>query len=498
MVFFLNMQEKRSKLLRVDEKTWFFGLILMKIARESVNLWKRKEVMKKSDMDGDFSSRVAEFSQENGLVADGARVLVALSGGADSVALLRWLLAEGADVVAAHCNFHLRCAESDRDEQFVRGLCETLGVPLLVKHFDVKEYMAEKGVSVEMACRELRYEWFGHLLDSEECDVLAVAHHRDDNIETFFINLLRGTGVAGLGGMRPRSGRVVRPFLCVSRRDIEEYLAVLGQEYVTDSTNLVSDVKRNRLRNEVFPVLDEQFGGWRDMAQKTLKNVLESNELYDEGVELMRSIVVDEENGDGEMRIDRDCLLSMKNPSMLLFELIKQKGFAKWQCEDAVKNLDECDAGKVYESGDWELQVERKAVALLKRKEKDCGVYSIDLSKPVELPIRLGLQWHEGADFSKNLVDGSASVAFDESIMECRQIVLRHWREGDRFSPFGLHGTKLISDLFADLKLSAREKDEVWLMEADGTIVWVVGYRSSKHYAVKQGGGRFLVLRVEK
>ena len=185
-----------------------------------------------------FIRRVSQYIEEKHLLQPGDKVLVALSGGADSVALLRVLLRLGYVCEAAHCNFHLRGEESLRDEQFVRELAARLDVPLHVIHFDTNEYAASHGVSVEMAARELRYGWFGQLRRECGARVVAVAHHRDDSVETFLLNLVRGTGINGLQGIRPVNGEVVRPLLCVSRAEILEYLASLGQAYVTDSTNL--------------------------------------------------------------------------------------------------------------------------------------------------------------------------------------------------------------------------------------------------------------------
>ena len=206
-----------------------------------------------------FIGRVEQYMARCGMPAPGARVLVALSGGADSVALLLVLRSLGYDCVAVHCNFHLRGEESMRDEKFVRGLCADLGLQLKVKDFNVKERMKADGVSVEMACRDLRYEWFEHERQSEQCCNIAVAHHSDDNVETLLLNMLRGTGIAGMAGIKPMNGYIIRPLLCVSRQEIEEFLKEVGQDYVIDSTNAVADVKRNRLRNIVLPVIMGQF-----------------------------------------------------------------------------------------------------------------------------------------------------------------------------------------------------------------------------------------------
>ena len=223
--------------------------------------------------------KVAEYAKEHNLCAKDDAVIVALSGGADSVALLRILLSIGVQCCALHCNFGLRGAESDRDEAFVRNLCTQLGVLLKVKHFDVAKYEQEQKVSTEMACRELRYAWFDEERALQGAKAIAVAHHYDDNVETFFLNMLRGTGIQGLTGIRAKNGYVVRPLLCVKREEIEAYLKELGQEYVVDSTNLENDFKRNKIRNVLIPTLNELFPDYEAGMMRTLQNLQGCNDF---------------------------------------------------------------------------------------------------------------------------------------------------------------------------------------------------------------------------
>ncbi len=448
-----------------------------------------------------FQDKVSEFALANGLLpadrVDG-KLLVALSGGADSVALLLVLRRLGVNVVAAHCNFHLRGAESDRDEKFVRELCDREGVALVVKDFDVPEYMAQHGVSVEMACRDLRYAWFAHLLTSAGCEFVAVAHHRDDNIETFFLNALRGTGIAGLMGMHPRNGRVVRPLLCVSRTEIEDYLAGMGRSYVTDSTNLECDVKRNKLRNKVLPLLDAEFPGCRNALEKTLSNVLECGNLYAEGVSLMRQIVCDEVNDEGEVVIDADCLLSMSNPVMLLFEILKPRGFKKEQCIAAVRDIRSGGSvGNRYESELFVLRVYRGKLKVLLRREDADEEFALNLNAGLVCePVDLKIEAVEGGLSDSLGIDGKRVIALSNDVLKCDRVVLRHWRDGDRFSPFGMKGSKLVSDLFSDLHLEDREKAETWILDADGEILWVLGYRASRHFPVSPHAPGYLRLTL--
>ncbi|MBR5086230.1 MAG: tRNA lysidine(34) synthetase TilS [Muribaculaceae bacterium] len=435
--------------------------------------------------------KVKSFIEQSCLIDDNIPVLVALSGGADSVALLRALLELGYDCHAAHCNFHLRGDESNRDERFVTELCNRLDVPLEIKHFDVPAYMSEHGVSLEMACRELRYKWFSYLMKENGCGCIAVAHHSDDNIETFFLNALRGTGIAGLTGMKPRNGDVVRPLLCVSRSDILNWLESMGQDFVVDSTNLENDALRNRIRNVVLPAIYDNFNGAKQSLLTTIENMGQCNEFYREAVGVMRNIVSD---SDGySMIIDMEILASFKNRSMLLYEILKPLGFNADQCRDMLTSA----VGRHFMSSSHIAVINRVNIEVTPHNSREESIHVIDLDDElIETPVRLEIKHEHNLPFSPDIVNGKSSVAFSPEILQCSQVLLRHWREGDRFRPFGMHGSKLISDLFTDFKLTEKEKNKTWLLEADGEIVWVIGYRASQVFKVPSDSTHYLLIRI--
>lgn len=435
--------------------------------------------------------KIQYFIQESCLIDQAKPVLVALSGGADSVALLRVLLMLGYDCRAAHCNFHLRGDESNRDEQFVINLCHQLDVPLVMKHFDVQACMQERGISMEMACRELRYQWFDELMNNQGCSCIAVAHHSDDNIETFFLNALRGTGIAGLAGMKPRNGNVVRPLLCVSRAEILAWLSEQEQDFVTDSTNLENEALRNRLRNVVLPVLYSEFPGAHSSLLKTIENMSRCNNLYRESLDVMRNIVSDRE-GD-RLTLDLEILTSFKNCEMLLYEILKPMGFNAEQCALMLTSA----VGRHFLSNSHKATINRSTIDVFPNTLPDDDVYAIDLSQSsLESPVKIEINHIHDKPFSAAMVDGGNTVAFNSELLDCSQVVLRHWRDGDRFKPFGMHGSKLVSDLFTDLKLDENEKRETWILEADGQILWVLGYRASQLYAVKKDTTSYLLLSI--
>ena len=445
-------------------------------------------------MKTDFQSIVSDVIFRDGLLDhDKGPVLVALSGGADSVALLLVLKQLGFDCVAAHCNFHLRGEESDRDEAFVRSLCKGLDVPCVLTHFDVAAYQREHGVSMEMACRDLRYAWFEQVRNDHHCQAIAVAHHSDDNLETFFLNLFRGTGIAGLTGMKTRNGHVVRPLLEVSRSDIEAFLAELGQTYVTDSTNAENVVLRNRVRNVVLPAIDEMFPSGRRQVLLTMKHLSENQQLC---AELVQNLSDNNIEKDAEKRFAMPYRLLTKfsQKSLILYEMAKSYGLNRAQCQQAIENY-ECrgKSGYFYSDSHY-MMINRGKIVIKPILTTPSKTYKVDFNQLDELPVKLVMTEVVMQPFVSSLVNGKTRVAFDARIMECEKVVLRRWREGDSMVPFGMRGRKLLSDLFTDFKLDREQKKNVWILEADGEIVWVLGLRAASAYRVKNTSQSYIIL----
>lgn len=414
------------------------------------------------------------------------RVLVALSGGADSVALMRLLLSAGCDCRAAHCNFHLRGEESMRDERFVRDLCQQLDIPLTVKDFDVTSWQREHGGSVEMACRDLRYSWFEAERQQQGCDLIAVAHHADDQVETFFLNLLRGTGIRGLAGMKRQNCHIWRPLLGVSRNDIINYLHDIGQDYVTDSTNAENDFRRNRLRNNVIPFIEQQFPNAQARILDTMDNLALDHALL---ASLVNAMLPDEKH------FDIKVLCRAPQASSLLYYRIRHFGFNYTQCVQAIEAARQGHAGRQFVTPDHMLIVNRQTIDIEPIGHQENIEIPIDLHTGLEDPITIIISSGD-APFNPTMCDGKNTVAFNTQLLECQHVVLRHWKRGDRIRPFGMNGSKLVSDLFNDLKLNHAAKREAWLMEADETIIWVLGYRSSAHYPVTKESKNYLLLSI--
>jgi len=408
--------------------------------------------------------KVQQFIEKHGLLSKGNSVLVALSGGSDSVALLLMLKRLGYHCVAAHCNFTLRGAESDRDEAFVSDFCHQQQVSLEVIHFDTRAYAAEEHLSIEMAARQLRYEWFEQLYIKYGVSAIAVAHHRDDSVETFMLNLIRGTGINGLCGIRPHNGHVIRPLLCLSHFEILDYLDYCHQTYVTDSTNLQDEFTRNKIRLRLLPLMEEINPSIRESIQQTSSNISDAAIVYNKGI------------ADGKARVMKDGHISISalqaepSPRALLFELLYPLGFNSSQTEDVFESLSG-QSGKVFSSETYRVVKDRELL-LVQSIEKEVE----------DPPFKLSF---EDFPYTSSFVipRGRETVCFDAEKLSGR-IILRKWHRGDKFVPFGMKGKKLVSDFLTDCKLSIVQKDAQWVMCCDDKIVWVIGLRTDDRFRV--------------
>lgn len=425
-----------------------------------------------------FKRKILRFVREKDLFAGGDTVVVALSGGADSVALLRVLVESGVRCVAAHCNFHLRGTESDRDEAFVRTLCARLEVPLHVADFDTKAYAAAHHVSVEMAARELRYAWFEQIRMQEQAQAIAVAHHRDDSVETFLLNLVRGTGIQGLKGIAAKNGKVVRPFLEVSREEILCYLKQLGQDYVTDSTNAKDVFMRNKIRLDVLPLLKEINPSVSETIAGTARRLADVEAVYRSAMEESCKRVKDDEG-----RIHISSVLREVSPQAVLFELLHPLGFNSAQLNDIYRSLDG-ESGRLFYSADYVVLRDRDCLLVRKREETEEVVWTLQ-QETVE--VNAGFQ-----------VPKDVHVACLDASKVKAPLVLRKWQAGDKFVPFGMRGFKKVRDYLRDRKYSLFDKENQYVVCAGDDIVWLVNERTDNRFRVTGQTRRVLMLRVKK
>lgn len=437
--------------------------------------------------------KVVSYIKEKQLIPEQGKIIVALSGGADSVALLYLLSELNYPLIAAHCNFHLRGAESDRDEAFVRALTDRLGVECHVISFDTKEYAATHGCSIEMAARELRYDWFERLRQETGAVAVAVAHHSDDSVETVLLNLMRGTGIQGLTGIAPRRDAVVRPLLCLSRNEILIYLLEKGADYVTDSTNLEDEYTRNKIRLDLLPLMRQINPSVSDAILRTADNLRELAEWSSQWLKNARMSVMTEEG-----RIDIKVLLSSPMPRMLLYDILQEKGFNRPQSEQVFDVLQGI-SGKVFLSKSHRLIKDRRYLYV--EPLTDSSFEEIEIGKgcnrvhhPINKSVTLTLQEVEITP-QWQLPKAPDHVAIDAGKVKY-PLVWRSWRSGDWFHPFGMKGKKKLSDYMTDKKYTLSEKERMTVLCSGEDIVWLVGERPDNRYRITEKSKKALEIRI--
>ena len=409
------------------------------------------------------------YIESQHLINKGDRILVALSGGVDSMVLAELLRLSGYDITFAHCNFHLRGIESDGDEQFVREYAERVGVKLFVRQFDTLEYVETQKISVEMAARELRYTWFNDMINASG-QLLALAHHADDQIETFFINILRGSGIKGLKAMQPRNGLYIRPLLWASREEIKQFAIENGIQWREDSTNNDTVYLRNKIRHDLMPVFDSIKPEAREKILESVNHLASENQLYRE---LLKEKLAQIETVDGVLHSIKKCHFEPQ----LLFEWLRPFGFSFSQCESILASLDS-EPGKEFYSAKYQLVIEKDSIDIFPIELTD-NLLTPGLSyskQPVRTTHALSLLITDNPNI--------AQLDFDKLKFPLR---VRHWWHGDRFHPLGLKGTKLVSDFFNDNGFTTFQKRNTQIItDSEGEIVWIVGYRIDDRFKITE------------
>lgn len=422
--------------------------------------------------------KVKEFIEKEDLFSKQDKILVALSGGADSVALTRILITLGYHCEAAHCNFELRGEESDRDEDFVRNFCRSLNIKCHSIHFETRRYAAQQSISIEMAARELRYNWFSKICEESDCQVVAVAHHKDDSVETMLLNLIRGTGINGLLGIRPKNGNVVRPLLCASRQEVVEYLHRMNQTYVTDSTNLEDEYTRNKIRLNLLPLMEEINPSVKDGLVKTASYLNDISKVYQQAIkESIDRIFITPEK---EISIEK--LMNEPAPQALLFEVLSPLGFNSTQVEEVYGSLNG-QPGKRFISSQWQVVKDRELLLIEKVKTaNDKPLITFEevlLTKEFVIP-----KDKNTACFDANKFKGVISI--------------RKWEKGDYFIPFGMKGKKLVSDFMTDSKFSLLKKEQQWVLSCNDQIAWLIGERTDNRFRIDDSTQKVIIAKLGK
>ncbi|WP_313113199.1 tRNA lysidine(34) synthetase TilS [Aequorivita sediminis] len=413
--------------------------------------------------------------EENFSFLKGKKNLIACSGGVDSVVLTHLIKNMNLEIALAHCNFSLREEESDGDEQFVVALAEKFDIPIFTETFDTHKYADEQKVSTQMAARTLRYNWFEEILSNFNYDYLLTAHHLDDDLETFFINLSRGTGLNGLTGIPRKNQKVVRPLLNFSREEIVNYAQVNKLKWREDSTNQKTDYLRNKLRLEVIPRFKESNENLLKNFKKTQNNLIASQNLIDDYMSLVYKLVISERSDSYHLNIQK--LQELPHTEDILYELLKGFGFTEW---NDVSNLLDAQTGKQVLSKTHRLLKNRDELILTEVVINPLDEEYLVAKKGISTPIKLEIEESIAiGETEKN------TIYLDAEKLNF-PLKLRKWRKGDSFKPFGMSGSKKLSKFFKDEKLSVTEKEKIWVLVDNNKVVWVVGNRMDDTYKVTE------------
>jgi len=410
-----------------------------------------------------------------------AGFIVAVSGGADSIALLHACKYMNLKILALHCNFDLRGKESNMDEQFVKRFCENYGIPHSVKKFKTQAYAKANGISIEMAARELRYEWFEEMRVKKRMDYIVVAHHADDVAETVFINLCRGTGIKGLTGIQPVNGHILRPLLHRSKTEIIDYIERNQLGYRVDSTNNSLDYVRNKIRHLILPVCKEINPSFLHTMQANCDTLQEVEQIYQYGIKQLEKEVVQEEKG--EMLIHIQKTLATPAPYTLLYELLHPYGFNATQVEDILKSH-AATPGKQFETGKYLLTKGRVYWRLFNTSEQADTSLSLTENGTYQLQNQTFTLTTEQISPDFSIPTASHVACFDLDKISY-PLTIRHWKTGDWFCPLGMkRSRKKVSDLFNDLKFSTKQKRECLILLSGEDIIWVIGHRMDERYKI--------------
>lgn len=422
-----------------------------------------------------FENSVAAYISRHSLLRKDAPVICALSGGADSVALIASLSALGYNCIAAHCNYHLRGAESIRDMHHAAAVAASLKVDFCVRDFDVHKQKELSGESVEAVCRRLRYSWFADLADKYSAQAIAVGHHSEDRAETFLLNLMRGAGITGLTSMRPRHEDVVRPLLGTSRALIEEYLAARGLSWVNDSSNASDAHRRNRVRNQILPLMEQCFPGALQSILKSVSNLEAAQSLYNEQIKTYLNQFTTADS------VDLSELSRHPQATTILWEFLAPKGFSFTQVTDILATPKVSGASFISADGTWIAERGRGTLKLSAGGDysRHRESYPVNLRRDVNHPLAIEVSQHNVTEFRPRATADEAFFDADFVFGDSGDWQLRHWQRGDRIRLFGSGASKLVSDLFTNAKFTAQQKRECWVMTCNDEIVWIPGLRNS-------------------
>jgi len=403
----------------------------------------------------------------------GKSLFLAVSGGMDSMVLLHLFQQLDYEIAVLHCNFSLRDLESDGDAEFLNEYCENQQIPLFIKKFDTNQFAKEAKLSIQVAARKLRYDWFYEQLEEKEFGYLLTAHHLEDSLETFLINLTRGTGLEGLTGIPIQNDKIIRPLLPFSRAEIEDYIRENNLQWREDSSNASDKYFRNKVRHAIVPVLKELNPNLLSSFQNTVQNLQQAQSLVEDASKLVFQMVVQEENN--QLKINLVELLKLPNYSAYLYQWLKDFGFTAW---NDITDLVTAQSGKQVFS-DTHVLLKDRDFLILYAKEINSLHEEFFINKGLqEVKVPLNITFFNVSTISNS---NSNTIFVNEDFLQF-PLVIRKWQEGDYFYPIGMKGKKKLSKFFKDEKMSLIDKSNQWILCSKNQVVWVIGKRQDDRF----------------
>jgi tRNA(Ile)-lysidine synthase len=418
----------------------------------------------------------------------GKKLLITVSGGLDSVVLTQLFHSLHFNISLAHCNFNLRALESDKDEDFVKKIGKDLDLEVFTANFNTNEFASKNKISTQIAARELRYNWFQELAEKHQFDYVLTAHHADDNLETFLINLSRGTGLEGLTGIPTINKNIVRPLLIFSRKEIEKYAKENTIAWREDQSNASTKYIRNKIRHQVIPILKEINPTLLNSFQKTTDNLKGSQQIVKDSIDQVKKKVINSDQN-GITKLDISELQKLSNLKAYLFEILKPYGFTEW---NDIKNLLSAQSGKQVFSKTHRLLKDRDFLLLskLSLQKEFSEILIAKNAKEILEPIHLTFK-----NISK-IEQSDQNIIFLDLEKLTFPLTVRKWKEGDYFYPIGMHGKKKLSKFFKDEKYSLFDKENTWLLCSENQIVWIVGKRQDKRFAANTDSSHIIKTQI--
>lgn len=441
-----------------------------------------------------LNKEFTEFILKNNIIDKSQSILITVSGGIDSIILLDLFTKNKYKFEVAHCNFKLRGEDSEKDAIFVEDLCNKNNITFHKIEFETSKYAKDNGISIQMAARDLRYNWFEKIREENNLDFIATAHNKNDIAETMLLNIIRGTGINGLTGISIKNNKLIRPLLFASREEIAEYQVLNKIEFREDKSNSSTKYSRNKIRHNVIPILEEINPSFLNTMYENAKRFEETNVIYNNSLKFSKNKTLIKQSD--RTLINIDSLKKLTPIKTYLYEFLKPYNFTNLIINDIINSLDS-ESGKIFKSSSHTIIKDREFLIITENWQEEVVKFFIDENNNTyNKPIRLKVDKIKIVDnFKISKLKNIAEIDYD---LLKFPLILRKWQKGDYFIPLGMNRTKKLSDFFIDNKLSIKDKKDLWILESKSEIVWILNHRIDDRYKITDKTKNVFRLTISK